>query len=206
MMTTRTPPCTSISVQVHETPAMACCNSRWKYLTGQLDLLWLWKIFVLSLWYPSNFCSTMSYPLPTILELPKLQAKLGSESVIRENGWLSFKPPPKGSRQQEDVVFKPLIKVFDAILKLVKRVNKTLFPVLKCVIPPIWLLSPNEQTAQGQTDSWNCWSGRASALKLGGLIGKISQWRWSSRNLIPTRTNVMSVSFCLSRSVVPISL
>ena len=128
-----TPPNALTSVQVHETPAIPRCNSQWKYLSGQLDLARLAvmedlrAIPVVSLKFLFDHVLP---PLPSTLELHKLHASLRSENVVQENGWLGFETPPTESQKREDLIFEPLISVFDAMLELVKR-DKTLSPVLK---------------------------------------------------------------------------
>jgi hypothetical protein len=130
---TTTPPNASIPLQVHETPAISRRTSQWKYLTGQLDLARLAVMEDLRSIpvVPLKFLfDHVLPPLPSTLDLHKLQASLRSENVAQENGWRGFEIPPKGSEKQESVVFQPLVRVFNDVLKLAKR-DKTLSPVLR---------------------------------------------------------------------------
>jgi hypothetical protein len=133
MTTTPMPPNASNPVQAHETPAIPRRTSQWKYLTGQLDLARLAVMEDLRSIpvVPLKFLfDHVLPPLPSTLELRRLQASLRSENVARENGWRGFETPPKGSEGQESVVFQPLVRVFNDVLRLAKPDNN-LSPVLQ---------------------------------------------------------------------------
>jgi hypothetical protein len=79
---------------------------------------------------PEFLFSNVLPSIPSSVDLGKLKVKLRSENVVRKTGWRGFETPPIDSTKHESLVFKPLIGVFDDVLKSVSP-DKTLSAVFR---------------------------------------------------------------------------
>jgi hypothetical protein len=106
------------------------------YLTGEFNLGLLAAMQGLSsvpVVAPEFLFDKVLPPLPPTLDLDKLQLTLRSENVIQKYGLRGFKISPKdstGHRGHESRVFRPLVNLFNDIVKFASEDN-ILSPVLR---------------------------------------------------------------------------